>query len=683
MTLTLSLQAFSRPLASSVVSRLSTGPGGTEGNGGSLNGALSSDGRYLIFESSASNLVPGDLNGKTDIFRKDLVTGTVTRISLSAAGVEADGESWRPLVSADGRDVVFHSAATNLVPGDTNGKIDLFRKDIVTGEIIRLSTDGSRRQIDEGSFLGSGNPDPTALSPDGRYLVFESTSDKLVAGDTNNSSDIFLKDVFTGAVARISMSASGEEATLGSSNARFSPDGRYVIFESTANNLSPDDGDNSNDIFLKDLRTGAVTVVSTNSEGQKANAHCYDARFSANGRYVVFNSSASNLVAGDTNNKEDIFRKDLQTGQVVRVSTNSAGAESSGISMEARISADGRYVAFLSEASNLVAGDTNGVWDVFRKDLLTGETLRLSTSATGVQALPGQWSGWGMEISADGRMVILGTAGSLIPGDANNAIDIVRVDAELMARAPAVVEGRYVELRLGTGDASSVSLAWGDGTSDTVLPSGGSASFSHTYASAGTKNAVATVVEGGLSRSVSYVVDLASGQMARNVALADTITGSAGADRLEGDDFSNCILGGQGGDTLKGLSGNDRLKGAAGKDILTGGSGKDVFVFDTKPNAKTNKDNIIDFKVKDDSFWLDNAVFTKLGKKGTEAKPAQLSKSFFTVGDKAKDKNDYVIYDKAMGVLLYDADGSGRGKAVEFASVSKKLAISYKDFFVM
>ena len=106
-------------------------------------------------------------------------------------------------------------------------------------------------------------------------------------------------------------------------------------------------------------------------------------------------------------------------------------------------------------------------------------------------------------------------------------------------------------------------------------------------------------------------------------------------------------------------------------------------MFDTKPNAKTNKDNIIDFKVKDDSFWLDNAVFTKLGKKGTEAKPAQLSKSFFTVGDKAKDKNDYVIYDKAMGVLLYDADGSGRGKAVEFASVSKKLAISYKDFFVM
>jgi Tol biopolymer transport system component len=258
------------------------------------------------------------------------------------------------------------------------------------------------------------------------------------------------------------VSATGQEATLTSSNARFSPDGRYVVFDSFADNLSPEDGDNRSDIFLKDLRTGAVTVVSTKADGEKANGHCYDAHFSANGRYVLFTSIADNLVAGDTNNKEDIFRKDLQTGEIVRVSTSGTGTESNGTSIEARISADGRYVVFISDAGNLVAGDTNGVWDVFRKDLVTGETIRLSTSATGVET--DQVSGWGVEMSADGRSVILGTGGSFVPGDANNMIDLVRVDAELMSNASAVVAGRYVELRFGVGSASSINLAWGDGS---------------------------------------------------------------------------------------------------------------------------------------------------------------------------------------------------------------------------
>ncbi len=155
---------------------------------------------------------------------------------------------------------------------------------------------------------------------------------------------------------------------------------------------------------------------------------------------------------------------------------------------------------------------------------------------------------------------------------------------------------------------------------------------------------------------------------------ADTIKGTSRSDKLSG--FS-------GKDKLSGGSGNDKLFGGFGIDSLKGDSGKDAFAFDTRANTRTNKDKITDFKVQDDSIWLDNAVFTKLGRSGSENKPAQLKSSSFTIGDKAKDRNDYIIYNDKKGVLLYDADGSGRGKAVEFATISKNLAMTHKDFFVI
>ncbi|MBB3017025.1 Ca2+-binding RTX toxin-like protein [Microvirga lupini] len=184
-------------------------------------------------------------------------------------------------------------------------------------------------------------------------------------------------------------------------------------------------------------------------------------------------------------------------------------------------------------------------------------------------------------------------------------------------------------------------------------------------------------------------VDLAKKAGAAGEATGDVLTaiegivGSAFNDKLTGDDLANLLKGGSGNDDLQAGADHDEIWGGAGNDSLKGGAGRDVFVFDTKANTKTNRDKIADFKTKDDSIWLDNKVFAKLGKKGTEDNPAQLGKVFFTIGTKAKDKNDYVIYDKAKGVLLYDADGSGKGKAVEIAALSKKLAMTYKDFFVI
>jgi Ca2+-binding RTX toxin-like protein len=159
--------------------------------------------------------------------------------------------------------------------------------------------------------------------------------------------------------------------------------------------------------------------------------------------------------------------------------------------------------------------------------------------------------------------------------------------------------------------------------------------------------------------------------------------GDVAFENVSGSNSSDIIKGDSGKDIFKGNGGDDKLWGGSDNDTLDGGTGRDVFVFSTKANTRTNKDKIVDFKVKDDSFWLDNAVFTKLGKAGTEIKPAQLKSSYFTIGDKAKDKNDYIIYNDKKGVLYYDADGSGRGKAVEIASLSKNLAMTHKDFFVI
>jgi len=153
------------------------------------------------------------------------------------------------------------------------------------------------------------------------------------------------------------------------------------------------------------------------------------------------------------------------------------------------------------------------------------------------------------------------------------------------------------------------------------------------------------------------------------------------AEKTSGSAANDYFVGGAGKDTLYGGAGNDKLNGGAGKDVLKGGAGKDIFIFKTKLKS-SNVDKISDFSVKDDSIWLDNKIFTKLGK-GSATKPGKLKKDFFVIGNKAKDVNDYLIYDSKTGTLYYDKDGSGAAKAVAFATLSKNLKLTEKDFFVI
>lgn len=185
-------------------------------------------------------------------------------------------------------------------------------------------------------------------------------------------------------------------------------------------------------------------------------------------------------------------------------------------------------------------------------------------------------------------------------------------------------------------------------------------------------------IQAGASKTYSSLemhIVKAKGSMLIGTSKGDRLTAGAGNDWLKGQ---------AGNDRLSGMSGNDRIDGGYGKDVLSGGSGKDTFIFRGKASKAYDLDRISDFKVKDDSIWLENKFFTKLGKTGSEGNPAKLKKDYFFVGSKAKDKNDYVIYDKTKGVLYYDADGSGsKNKQVEIATLSKKLTMSYNDLFII
>ncbi|CAK0778928.1 hypothetical protein CCP2SC5_860003 [Azospirillaceae bacterium] len=417
----------------SLISLVSSLPNGTQGNNRSEASSISSDGRYVVFESDANNLVAGDTNGQRDIFIKDTQTGTVTRISAASNGAEGNNQSFSPSVSADGRYVVFESDASNLVAGDTNGRRDVFLKDRQTGTITRVSTASNGAQ-------GNDYSSSASISSNGRYITFRSRAGNLVAGDANEREDVFIKDINTGATTRVSAFVDGVEGNDDSSSSSVSSDGRYIAFESSASNLVSNDTNNKSDIFVKDRQTETITRVSVTSSGGQGNGLCSSPKISEDGRYVVFQSESQNLVAGDTNGVPDIFVKDMKTGTITRVSTASNGAEGNGYSSQPSISSDGRYIAFFSKASNLASGDTNASLDVFVKDMQTGTITRVSMSDNGVQ---GNYSSSYLSISSDGSYISFKSqADNLIAGANSYQVYKVQINSQasyFSNHAPVVV----------------------------------------------------------------------------------------------------------------------------------------------------------------------------------------------------------------------------------------------------
>jgi len=394
--------------------RVSVDSSGAEGNNGGWAWAISADGRVVVFGSDSTNLVPGDTNGVPDIFVHDRSTGLTERISVSSTGVEGNGESrFRAAVSADGRVVVFGSDATNLVPNDTNGKPDVFVHDRSNGTTERISLDSSGTEGNNTSLVG-------AISADGRFVVFGSFASNLVPGDTNGVADGFVHDRSTGLTERISVSSTGAEGDDDSGGEAISADGQVVAFTSEASNLVPGDTNGQPDIFVHDRFTGITERISVDSSAVQGGNQSIAAAVSADGQVVAF-LSLSRLDPPDTNRTWDVFVRDRSTGLTERVSVDSSGTEGNGASLHPAISADGQVVSFDSEASNFVAGDTNNAWDIFVHHRFTGITERVSVDSSGTE---GNASSVISALSAHGQFVVFSShATNLVAGDTNGLSD--------------------------------------------------------------------------------------------------------------------------------------------------------------------------------------------------------------------------------------------------------------------
>jgi Tol biopolymer transport system component len=400
--------------------------------------------------------------------------------------------------------VAFQSAATNLIAQDRNGgAADIFVKHTVTGSTFLVSLDSSGNQAQGQSF------DP-AITGDGSYIAFETDDNGLVAGDSNNKRDIMVRDSQAGTTSRVSTDSSGAEGNGNSYNAAISADGRWVAFESDASDLVAGDNNGKRDVFLKDRQNGATTRVSTDSSGSGGNGDSFHPSVSADGRYIAFESDATNLAGGDSNGMRDIFVKDRQTGATTRVSTDSSGAEASNFNSYPSISADGRWVAFESDAADLVSSDTNHLRDVFVKDRQTGTTVRVSTDSQGNEGheAPGG-AGIGAvgsehpSLSADGRYVTFQSdMVDLVTGDTNVKRDIFIKD---------VHSGATVRL----SEKSSGGQANGDSSYPAISPDGSYTAFQSdaTNLVGGDNNArtdifrVATIATDGTRPQLSLSLD--------------------------------------------------------------------------------------------------------------------------------------------------------------------------------
>jgi uncharacterized repeat protein (TIGR01451 family) len=415
--------------AHNVVEPISVAPDGAVGNDSSVvgdhlgdYGEMTPDGRFVVFASAASNLVAGDTNGVGDVFVRDRRTGVTERVSVGPKGVQGNGDSnffgiaTAPAISDDGRYVAFKSDASNLVKRDRNQLTDVFVRDRAAGATERIS--------------GDGGGDNAGISPDGNFVAFETFD-----FDGDFARDVYLRDRATGAIERISVSHDGGEV-FGTSEDPVVANGPVVAFASSAPNLVPDDGQSNIDVFVRDLSGPSPTTELVSVSSDEAPAGEFDtsrnAAITGDGRFVAFQSDAQTLTAvAQTGFFSDVFVRDRQAGTTVLASPNGRGREASGQSEDPEISPNGRFVAFASFASDLIARTTDPdgelVRDAFVRDLTAGTTEMVSVNGAHQDATrDGNHDDVGAgPVSADGLVVLMGTqADNLFAGDDNLVNDV-------------------------------------------------------------------------------------------------------------------------------------------------------------------------------------------------------------------------------------------------------------------
>lgn len=386
---------------------------GVIGNSSPGAGQMSHDGRYVAFLSYASNLIPNDTNNTGDVFVRDRTANTISRVNVSSSGTQANSYTQGFVsISNDGRYVAFSSNADNLVSGDSNYSMDVFLHDrqTATTQLISRSSSGT---------VGTSHSQEPMISGDGKFVVFNSSSTNFVSPATSwGMSNIFVKNIATGSIQLISKNVSGTYANDHSFAPSISCDGGVVVFGSSATNLIGSDTNGQVDVFVVS-RPGGDAIMNVTPTGDNGSSN---PRVSCDGMHVTFTSFATNFVSNDTNGVSDVFKYDRRTGVTSVVSVDSNGVLGNGNSAPSAISADGRLIAYDSGSTNLVSSDTNGVNDVFMRDTKTNTTYRVSVNASGQQGALQSYLGDNSGFSGDGKyLYFVSEANNLVSTDTNNS----------------------------------------------------------------------------------------------------------------------------------------------------------------------------------------------------------------------------------------------------------------------
>ena len=502
---------------------ISVSTSGENANGAAYAYSATGNGRFVVFASASTNLTSQDGNGQ-NIFLRDSATGQTFNVDVSSYGTIANHATWRSSALQNPDNPMEVAFTTN---GFGEG-FNLYIRNVDLGTTRLIAKDISLQdypfaQVEQWHLSQFG------YSADGTQIAYASADSSAVSDDTNHATDIFVEELATGDVARISVAADGTEANGSSFNPVFSPDGTKVAFWSNASNLSAIDTNSLSDVYIKDLNTGDVTLVSAALNGGAANgASVSISGFSSDGRYLLFESAASNLVANDKNNDIDVFAYDMLTGETIRVSERSDGVESNGDDQFARFIPGTHIVEFTTTSDNLLDDDDNMRPDVVYTRLGSGEFETLDFNGP----IQPNKSVSAISYSADGNYAYLVTeATNLVANDKNSLESVVRVPTSQILKTLQHV---------GTFRSDSL---WGDEKSNYMIGKNGN-----------------DQIHGG--------------------AGDDYIQGDSGNDTLVGDRGADYLLGGTGVDELYGRQGNDRLVGGAGADKLYGNLGNDTYIVD-------------------------------------------------------------------------------------------------------
>jgi hypothetical protein len=393
---------FVKDRQTGAVDRVSVASDGSQANGNSLNQSISGDGRFVVFESTASNLVPGDTNNREDVFVRDRQTATTTRVSVSTSGAQGTGFSGNPTISANGRYVAFRSSSPTMVANDTNGEIDVFLRDLEAKTTVNISVASNGVQANRYSLLAS-------LSADGQIVAFTSPATNLVPGDTNDTDDIFVRDVTQGTTTRVSVSSTGAQANGSSNGQAMSADGRFVAFTSFSFSLIPSGGWG---LYIHDRQSRTTSALSLIAFGNDPNVVPGGAALSSDGSALCYSQRmASGLY--------ETFLMDRQTLAITTVGVAMNGAAGNNTSFRCAISGDGRLIAFESMATNLVPGDTNAQADIFVRafpsSMAVDKTALTFAAASNGAAFVSQTASQIVRLTQEGSEPVTWTAASTQP----------------------------------------------------------------------------------------------------------------------------------------------------------------------------------------------------------------------------------------------------------------------------